>query len=212
MSKYVDYKKYISSKEWKEKKEEVFNQRGKECEQCGYQYRLHVHHLTYERLGNERLEDLQILCFQCHMSKHDEYFDKYVLKGKTPPKGWRALKDGEIRITREHLENLRTKKGGITKHVYKLFGFKRLPKTKGWFKNQIGQPIEEKKYQEAIELIRKWDESKSTVKPKNENKKLKHILCNDLRKVGIRTINGKSISYLSLSLIEPLHNAYCKSE
>ena len=30
----------------------------------------HIHHLTYERLGKERLEDLQALCPECHRGKH----------------------------------------------------------------------------------------------------------------------------------------------
>ena len=29
-----------------------------------------VHHLTYERLGKERLDDLQALCRKCHEQKH----------------------------------------------------------------------------------------------------------------------------------------------
>lgn len=29
-----------------------------------------VHHLTYERLGNELPEDLQVLCRQCHDAAH----------------------------------------------------------------------------------------------------------------------------------------------
>lgn len=78
----VNYKEYINSKEWKKKKQEVFNERGKECEQCGAQHYIHVHHLNYDNLGNENLEDLQILCYRCHMSKHDEYFNKFVLKKK----------------------------------------------------------------------------------------------------------------------------------
>ena len=32
--------------------------------------RLEVHHLTYERAGHERLEDLQTLCHLCHCREH----------------------------------------------------------------------------------------------------------------------------------------------
>ena len=31
---------------------------------------VHVHHLTYERIGKEWLEDLQALCRKCHEQKH----------------------------------------------------------------------------------------------------------------------------------------------
>lgn len=32
--------------------------------------RLQVHHLTYIRLGNEDLSDLQVLCLGCHRRRH----------------------------------------------------------------------------------------------------------------------------------------------
>lgn len=39
------------------------------CEHCQGERRcehVHVHHLTYERLGHERMSDLMILCGPCH--------------------------------------------------------------------------------------------------------------------------------------------------
>ena len=39
-------------------------------EVCGVKHRLQVHHLTYERLGNERDEDLKVLCWACHEREH----------------------------------------------------------------------------------------------------------------------------------------------
>lgn len=36
------------------------------CERCHENRMDHVHHLTYERLYNELLEDLQGLCADCH--------------------------------------------------------------------------------------------------------------------------------------------------
>lgn len=206
MSNKEKYKKYITSKEWKEKKEKLFDLRGKECEQCGYTHRLHVHHLTYENLGYEKMDDLQILCYQCHMSKHDKYFEKFVLK--IPP-----LKKGEIRLTADLLAKLRTEKGGITKHVYTLFGYKGIPKKKGWFKSKINTAINESKYNKAVEAIRNWEEERVEIqkskKPVNENKKLKLMVANDLRSKGIKSINGKSVSYMDLITLKKLHQVYC---
>lgn len=86
----MDYNKYIKSKEWRDKRNELFTLKGKECEQCGSTHKINVHHISYDNLGNESLDDLQILCFQCHMSKHDEYFDKFypnkIKVKKTKPK------------------------------------------------------------------------------------------------------------------------------
>jgi 5-methylcytosine-specific restriction endonuclease McrA len=42
----------------------------KEPEQVARETALHVHHLTYERLGEELLEDLQIICRPCHENEH----------------------------------------------------------------------------------------------------------------------------------------------
>lgn len=39
---------------------------GVHCEKCGSGSRLQYHHITYERLGRERLSDLQIICNHCH--------------------------------------------------------------------------------------------------------------------------------------------------
>lgn len=44
------------------------------CNQCGQQElvkgSIQVHHLTYDRLGRERPEDLLPLCISCHKREH----------------------------------------------------------------------------------------------------------------------------------------------
>lgn len=44
------------------------------CQKCnlrtGNTYNLCVHHKTYERLGQEKIEDLQLLCRKCHDELH----------------------------------------------------------------------------------------------------------------------------------------------
>ena len=34
------------------------------------EHKLHVHHLTYDRVGQEADSDLLVLCFQCHQKAH----------------------------------------------------------------------------------------------------------------------------------------------
>lgn len=47
---------------------------GCRCEECGAtDVALHVHHLTYVNLGDEKDEDLKVLCEPCHKSKHPEW-------------------------------------------------------------------------------------------------------------------------------------------
>ncbi len=45
---------------------------GPRCQACGGAERLEVHHLTYERLGYERLTDLMVLCHACHAEAHGQ--------------------------------------------------------------------------------------------------------------------------------------------
>jgi 5-methylcytosine-specific restriction endonuclease McrA len=63
----AEYKKYIGSAKWRNIRNALFKMRGKKCEACGFgSASLEVHHLTYERFGNENLADLKILCKPCH--------------------------------------------------------------------------------------------------------------------------------------------------
>lgn len=69
---YVDYKAYLKSKRWLAKRLKLFAVRGRACEQCGSTVTIHVHHKTYERLGNEKLNDLMVLCKACHDVIHED--------------------------------------------------------------------------------------------------------------------------------------------
>lgn len=67
MKRPAEYDAYIRSARWKNicalKKKEV----GNKYERCGHSSaRLEVHHLTYERFKRENLNDLRVLCKECH--------------------------------------------------------------------------------------------------------------------------------------------------
>jgi len=65
------YRKYLKSKVWRDIRKKLFKLRGKRCEICGKKTKLHVHHLTYERVGGDELpEDLKILCEFHHNVEH----------------------------------------------------------------------------------------------------------------------------------------------
>jgi len=69
------YRAYMKSKEWDEFKIRVKKIRGNKCEKCNSnKFILDVHHLTYERLGNEWVEDVQVLCRPCHRAQHKRKF------------------------------------------------------------------------------------------------------------------------------------------
>lgn len=66
----MSYADYLRSDMWRWKRNKLFAMRGRKCEKCGETKLLHIHHLTYERLGHERFTDLMILCSNCHKKVH----------------------------------------------------------------------------------------------------------------------------------------------
>lgn len=64
---------YLQSTEWKSLRNQVFARDNHTCQSCGSQSSLNCHHITYERLGAENLEDLITLCGGpngCHTKLH----------------------------------------------------------------------------------------------------------------------------------------------
>ena len=68
---FVDYHEYIQSDEWREKRKEKLIQADYQCEKCGTGKNLVVHHITYDRLGNEEMDDLVVLCKTHHNKTHE---------------------------------------------------------------------------------------------------------------------------------------------
>ena len=65
------YKTYLTSTEWQEKRKVVL-ERDKHCQCCDSTDDLIAHHLTYEHIFDEPLEDLIALCKKCHLEEHPE--------------------------------------------------------------------------------------------------------------------------------------------
>ena len=69
----VAYLEYIDSPEWRAFRMTVFATRGRTCQRCGAEKgTLHIHHLHYRNLLHEKLEDVQVLCEDCHCAAHPE--------------------------------------------------------------------------------------------------------------------------------------------
>ena len=64
------YRRYLRSAHWRTLRQQVLRRAGGRCETCGRAGRLEVHHLMYERRGNELLGDLRALCRDCHRDVH----------------------------------------------------------------------------------------------------------------------------------------------
>lgn len=65
------HRAYLCSAAWKAKRLEALGAYGCICNRCG-EHGTDVHHKTYERVGGlEKLEDLEVLCRDCHIAHHD---------------------------------------------------------------------------------------------------------------------------------------------
>jgi hypothetical protein len=60
------YDAYLASSKWRERRQLVMQRAGGMCEGCGKAPASEVHHLTYERVGDEMLFDLVAICHPCH--------------------------------------------------------------------------------------------------------------------------------------------------
>ena len=65
-----EYRDFMKGKSWKRLRKLVLDRDNYTCRRCGDQNTHHVHHRTYERFGQERLEDLITLCQDCHGAEH----------------------------------------------------------------------------------------------------------------------------------------------
>jgi 5-methylcytosine-specific restriction endonuclease McrA len=65
------YIEHLAGIDWQVVRGDVLARANYRCEECGSPWGLQVHHKTYERLGNETLDDLVCLCRDCHRKKHD---------------------------------------------------------------------------------------------------------------------------------------------
>lgn len=66
---WVWYRIYLKSDKWHRMRMKVLTRDKFRCQQCD-RGATQVHHLTYERVGNERMEDLMSLCKDCHKEIH----------------------------------------------------------------------------------------------------------------------------------------------
>jgi 5-methylcytosine-specific restriction endonuclease McrA len=67
---YIIHREYINSKKWKAIKSIKLEEQDV-CENCGIDTDLHVHHKHYNTLGFESMDDLMVLCANCHKKLHE---------------------------------------------------------------------------------------------------------------------------------------------
>lgn len=71
-----NYKAYLTSKEWDDRRKEYSSIHPCKCEVCGSNNQVQLHHICYDRLGYEKDMDLVPLCKDCHDNIH-QYCEAY---------------------------------------------------------------------------------------------------------------------------------------
>jgi 5-methylcytosine-specific restriction endonuclease McrA len=68
--------KYMEQPEWQQRRRQALARAGYRCQTCGRRdATLDVHHNNYQNYGDERLEDLVVLCRSCHQTFHGAVAD-----------------------------------------------------------------------------------------------------------------------------------------
>lgn len=66
----ISHRRYLQSSKWQEVRSAALRHHGKVCDKCG-EFGTDVHHLRYPDVqGEEKMEDLQVLCRDCHEAIH----------------------------------------------------------------------------------------------------------------------------------------------
>lgn len=74
------YYTYLQSDTWKQKRAKVLIRDNGQCQLCKVQSATDVHHLTYDRIYEELLEDLLSVCRGCHTEVHRNQFLSSLMK------------------------------------------------------------------------------------------------------------------------------------
>jgi hypothetical protein len=99
------YLKYLGSKEWKARRQQVIVRCDGRCERCGELPAYEVHHLTYERVFHELPEDLQGLCEFCHDFVHGKRLDDGTAEARRQAARQAELED-QVRLARQELDRV----------------------------------------------------------------------------------------------------------
>ncbi len=67
----LPYLEYLQSDHWRDVRRDAYRRAGGRCQVCGATRALECHHNNYAHLGNERPEDVIILCRDCHRLFHE---------------------------------------------------------------------------------------------------------------------------------------------
>ena len=64
------YHNYLNTKEWFDKRNLALKFADYKCCRCSKKENLQTHHLNYNNIGNEYIDDLEVVCSSCHKEIH----------------------------------------------------------------------------------------------------------------------------------------------
>lgn len=79
---FPNYKAYLMSKDWERLRNQKLSAVGSTCQICNSPDNLHIHHRTYKRIYNERLNDLTVLCGSCHLLFHQQHWTEEKIEAE----------------------------------------------------------------------------------------------------------------------------------
>jgi hypothetical protein len=62
----TEYKRYLRSNAWAMRKNAYYKRLNRQCAACGSWKRIQLHHVSYDQLGHEPVQDLGPLCHKDH--------------------------------------------------------------------------------------------------------------------------------------------------
>ena len=103
------YKKYLSTPEWKGISDFVKSRDEYKCKLCNTQHGLEVHHRSYQWIGKEKGHevDLVTLCKGCHGMFHSKGISTDEMLPKIKPKIKRSIRDKDLEQIKIEIENLK---------------------------------------------------------------------------------------------------------
>lgn len=102
------YREYLASEAWQIRRKWKLEQADHRCQVCNSDEQLHVHHRTYDRLGNERENDLTVLCRDCHALFHHRMPDPAESDPEMSTlEAWRRAISGGLSLHPQDLDTLR---------------------------------------------------------------------------------------------------------
>jgi hypothetical protein len=105
----IQHRAYLQSPLWRKIRLSAIKHYGEVCGKCGC-YGNDVHHLTYDRVGgNELLEDLQVLCRDCHEAIHA--IERTTRRQKSKRRGC-TVEVLYSKLTNEHKRQIEERFGG----------------------------------------------------------------------------------------------------